>query len=100
MINWHAVPALIIAGGSVYSCDYDYAKFHKIVNDNGTLLMMEMAHISGLIATNKHASPFELFSPTPPCKQGQSHTSLCYACDRICELWTCGHKLQTSGALR
>jgi glycine hydroxymethyltransferase len=53
-------PALIIAGGSAYPRDYDYAKFRKIADDNGALLMMDMAHISGLVVTNEHASPFEL----------------------------------------
>lgn len=52
-------PAMIIAGGSAYPRDYDYAKFREISDANGALLMMDMAHISGLVATGEAASPFE-----------------------------------------
>jgi len=52
-------PALIIAGGSAYPRDWDYAKFREIADANGSLLMMDMAHISGLVATGEQASPFE-----------------------------------------
>ena len=51
-------PALIIAGGSAYPRDWDYARFRKIADDNGALLMMDMAHISGLVATGLNADPF------------------------------------------
>lgn len=52
-------PAMLIAGGSAYPRDYDYAKFKEIADANGSLLMMDMAHISGLVATSEAASPFE-----------------------------------------
>jgi len=52
-------PAMVICGGSAYPRDYDYAKFKEIADANGSLLMMDMAHISGLIATGEAASPFE-----------------------------------------
>jgi glycine hydroxymethyltransferase len=52
-------PAMIIAGGSAYPRDYDYAKFREIADANGSLLMMDMAHISGLVASGEQASPFE-----------------------------------------
>ncbi|OQS00929.1 serine hydroxymethyltransferase 1, mitochondrial precursor [Thraustotheca clavata] len=52
-------PALIVCGGSAYPRDWDYASFRKIADDNGTLLMCDMAHYSGLVATQEHASPFE-----------------------------------------
>jgi glycine hydroxymethyltransferase len=52
-------PAMIIAGGSAYPRDYDYAKFREIADANGALLMMDMAHTSGLVATGEQASPFE-----------------------------------------
>jgi glycine hydroxymethyltransferase len=52
-------PALIIAGGSAYPRDYDYKRFRAIADANGSLLMMDMAHISGLVATGEHANPFE-----------------------------------------
>jgi glycine hydroxymethyltransferase len=52
-------PAMIIAGGSAYPRDWDYAKYREIADANGALLMMDMAHISGLVATGEQASPFE-----------------------------------------
>jgi glycine hydroxymethyltransferase len=52
-------PALIIAGGSAYPRDWDYYKFREIADANGALLMMDMAHISGLVATGEQKSPFE-----------------------------------------
>jgi glycine hydroxymethyltransferase len=52
-------PAMIIAGGSAYPRDYDYKRFREIADANGALLMMDMAHISGLVATGEQASPFE-----------------------------------------
>jgi len=52
-------PALIIAGGSAYPAEWDYAKFRAIADENGSLLMMDMAHISGLVATKEAANPFE-----------------------------------------
>lgn len=51
-------PALIIAGGSAYPRDWDYERYRKIADDNGALLMMDMAHISGLVATGEQKSPF------------------------------------------
>jgi glycine hydroxymethyltransferase len=52
-------PALLIAGGSAYPREWDYARYRKIADDNGSLLMMDMAHISGLVATGEAASPFQ-----------------------------------------
>jgi len=52
-------PAMIICGGSAYPREWDYAKFRKIADDNGALLMMDMAHISGLVATGEAESPFD-----------------------------------------
>jgi len=52
-------PAMIIAGGSAYPRDWDYSKFREIADANGSLLLMDMAHISGLIATGLQTSPFE-----------------------------------------
>jgi glycine hydroxymethyltransferase len=52
-------PALIVCGGSAYPRDWDYAKFREIADANGSLLMMDMAHISGLIATEEAADPFK-----------------------------------------
>jgi glycine hydroxymethyltransferase len=52
-------PAMIIAGGSAYPRDYDYKRFREIADANGALLMMDMAHTSGLVATGELDSPFE-----------------------------------------
>lgn len=52
-------PALIVCGGSAYPRDWDYARFRKIADANGSLLMMDMAHISGLVAAKEAANPFE-----------------------------------------
>lgn len=52
-------PALIVCGGSAYPRDWDYARYRKIADDNGALLMMDMAHISGLVVTKEAANPFD-----------------------------------------
>jgi glycine hydroxymethyltransferase len=50
---------MLICGHSAYPAELDYARFRKIADDNGSLLMMDMAHISGLVASGEAASPFE-----------------------------------------
>merc|ERR1712061_607331 len=52
-------PALIICGTSAYPRTVDFAKFREIANEVGALLMADIAHISGLVATGQHPSPFE-----------------------------------------
>jgi glycine hydroxymethyltransferase len=52
-------PALIVAGGSAYPREWDYARYRQIADENGSLLMVDMAHISGLVATGEAANPFE-----------------------------------------
>lgn len=52
-------PALLICGGSAYPREWDYARFRAIADANGSLLMMDMAHISGLVATGQAVSPFQ-----------------------------------------
>lgn len=51
-------PALLICGGSAYAREWDYKLLREIADENGSLLMMDMAHISGLVATGNAASPF------------------------------------------
>jgi glycine hydroxymethyltransferase len=53
-------PALLICGGSAYSREWDYAKFREIADENGAILMMDMSHISGLVATKEADNPFDL----------------------------------------
>ncbi|NMB18030.1 MAG: serine hydroxymethyltransferase [Erysipelothrix sp.] len=50
-------PKLIVAGASAYSRKIDFAKFREIADDVDALLMVDMAHIAGLIAAGLHPSP-------------------------------------------
>jgi len=50
-------PKLIIAGGSAYPREIDFAKFRKICDDVGAVLMVDMAHFAGLVAGGVHPSP-------------------------------------------
>ncbi|VFR02018.1 unnamed protein product [Cuscuta campestris] len=52
-------PKLIICGASAYPRDFDYPRMRKIADDVGAFLMMDMAHISGLVAASVVADPFE-----------------------------------------
>ena len=51
-------PRLIICGASAYPRDFDYARFRKIANLNNSYLLADMAHISGLVATEEMDNPF------------------------------------------
>ncbi len=50
-------PRLIVAGASAYSKIIDWQQFRKIADEVGAYLMVDMAHISGLVATGAHPSP-------------------------------------------
>ncbi|MFO0806343.1 MAG: serine hydroxymethyltransferase [Gemmataceae bacterium] len=50
-------PKLIIAGASAYPRTLDFAKFAEIANEIGSLLMVDMAHIAGLVAAKLHPDP-------------------------------------------
>jgi glycine hydroxymethyltransferase len=50
-------PKLVIAGASAYSRIIDYPRFRKIADDIGAFLMVDMAHIAGLVAAGLHPSP-------------------------------------------
>ena len=52
-------PKMIVCGGSAYARDWDYARFREIADKCGAMLMMDMAHISGLVAAEEQAQPFE-----------------------------------------
>mgnify|MGYP000151114085 CR=1 FL=1 len=52
-------PELIICGASAYPREWDYARIRKVADQNGAMMMMDMAHISGLVATGEAANPFE-----------------------------------------
>ncbi len=51
-------PKVIIAGASAYPRAIDFKRFREIADSVGALLMVDMAHIAGLVAGGVHASPF------------------------------------------
>lgn len=50
-------PKLIIAGFSAYPRQPDFARFRQIADEAGAMLMVDMAHIAGLVAAGRHPSP-------------------------------------------
>ena len=52
------LPKLIVAGASAYSRVIDFPRIGKVAKDVGALFMVDMAHISGLIAAGEHPNPF------------------------------------------
>lgn len=50
-------PKLIVAGASAYSRIIDFAKFREIADSVGAYLMVDMAHIAGLVTSGHHPSP-------------------------------------------
>lgn len=52
-------PKLIVAGASAYPRTLDFKKFKEIANAVGAYLMVDIAHIAGLVATGQHPSPME-----------------------------------------
>lgn len=51
-------PKMIVAGGSAYPRALDFAGFRAIADEVGAWLMVDMAHIAGLVATRLHPDPF------------------------------------------
>ncbi len=50
-------PKLIVAGASAYALEIDFREFRKIADEVDAYLMVDMAHIAGLVATGYHMSP-------------------------------------------
>lgn len=50
-------PKLIVAGASAYPREIDFKKFREIADEVGAMLMVDMAHIAGLVAAGLHNSP-------------------------------------------
>ena len=50
-------PKIILAGGSAYPRTLDFAAFRRVADSVGAYLMVDMAHISGLVAAGVHPSP-------------------------------------------
>ncbi len=65
-------PRLIIAGASAYSRGIDFERFAQIARNSGALLMVDMAHIAGLIAAGLHTSPV----PYADCITSTTHKTL------------------------
>lgn len=52
-----AKPKLIVAGASAYARTIDFKKFREVADEVGAYLMVDMAHIAGLVAAGLHPSP-------------------------------------------
>ena len=52
-------PKLIVAGASAYSREIDFKRFKEIADEVGAKLMVDMAHIAGLVAVGLHQNPVE-----------------------------------------
>ncbi|MBO7703702.1 MAG: serine hydroxymethyltransferase [Solobacterium sp.] len=50
-------PKLIVAGASAYPREIDFAEFRSIADESGAMLMVDMAHIAGLVAGGHHMNP-------------------------------------------
>jgi len=50
-------PKMIVAGASAYPREIDFAKFREIADEVGAFLMVDMAHIAGLVAAGLHPNP-------------------------------------------
>ncbi len=50
-------PKMIVAGASAYPRKIDFKRFREIADEVGALLMVDMAHIAGLVAAGEHESP-------------------------------------------
>jgi len=52
-------PKILIAGGSAYPREWDYERFRRIADENDSIMHMDMAHISGLVAAGECNNPFD-----------------------------------------
>lgn len=50
-------PKLIVCGASAYAREIDFAEFRRIADESGAMLMVDMAHIAGLVAAGYHMNP-------------------------------------------
>lgn len=56
-IALEAKPKMIVAGASAYAREIDFKKFREVADECGAYLMVDMAHIAGLVAAGIHPSP-------------------------------------------
>jgi glycine hydroxymethyltransferase len=71
-------PALIVAGASAYSRIFDFPRMAEIAKMVGAYLMVDIAHLAGLVATGLHPSPTPTLSParhTRPCADRAAESS-------------------------
>ncbi len=59
-------PKMIVAGASAYARIIDFKKFREIADEAGAYLMVDMAHIAGLVAAGLHPSPIPYADVTRP----------------------------------
>merc|ERR1712137_459298 len=52
-------PKMLICGASAYPRVMDFASFREVADEAGAILLADIAHISGLVATGRHPAPFE-----------------------------------------
>lgn len=50
-------PKMVVCGASAYSRQFDFARIRRVADEVGALVMTDMAHIAGLVATGEHPSP-------------------------------------------
>ncbi len=75
-------PKLIVAGASAYARTIDFKKFREIADEVGAYLMVDMAHIAGLVATGYLPEFFEIYCPCVggcTCHYELRPALLCYA---------------------
>ena len=60
-------PKLIVAGASAYCRTIDFKRFREIADQCGAYLMVDMAHIAGLVAAGRPSQPHSL------CRRGDHH---------------------------
>jgi glycine hydroxymethyltransferase len=58
-LAWEHKPKMIITGASAYPRTLDFARFRQIADSVGALFLVDMAHISGLVAAGVHPNPCE-----------------------------------------
>ncbi|ENM5740040.1 serine hydroxymethyltransferase [Vibrio mimicus] len=66
-------PKIIVCGATAYSRTVDFAKFRKIADTVGAILMADISHIAGLVAAGLHPSPINHAHITTTC----THKQLC-----------------------
>ncbi len=80
-------PKVIVAGASAYSRTIDFARFRAVADEVGALLMVDMAHIAGLVAAGLHPSPIKLAHFTTTVSfSGRLYNIVSYGVDKETEM--------------